>query len=126
MEIGNNFFKCQGIQSTSSKIKTDVNTNQFSDIKPKQKAKKKTCSLIRKNLLSIVKEDIKDSKELIIKSYKEDVNLEKLNTNHSLNIINTENYDDDIQEINDEEKLDLEYSKNKYAGKNYSSSNMND
>ena len=126
MEVKNNFSKQSDTQTTSLKNRTDTNSILFSGIKPKKDGKKNTCSLIRKNLFSLAKQDIKDSKELIIKSYTEDLDSAKLNTNQSLNIINSENYNDDILEPNHEEKLDLEHTKNKYADKNYSSSNMSD
>ena len=117
-------------QTSSTKTKKNINTLLFSEMKPKGSEKsgtKNIFSIIRKNLISIAKEDIKDSKELIIKTYKEDLDLEKLKTTHSLNnIINSEIYNDDDFELNSEEKLDLEYSKNKYAGKDCSSSNLSD
>ena len=125
MEVKNNFCKQSATQTTSLKNRTDTNSILFSGIKPKKDGKKNTCSLIRKNLLSIAKEDIKDSKELIIKSYKEDIDSAKLNTNQSLNIIN-DNYNNDVLDEKDEEELDLEYSKKNYADKNCSSSNMSD
>ena len=90
MEVKNNFCKCPCIQTTSPKNQIDNHSILYSEIKSKKNVKKNTCSLIRKNLLAITKEDIKDSKELIIKSYKEDLDSAKLNTNHSLNIINTD------------------------------------
>ena len=114
-------IKSQVIPQT---IETDIIPVPFSEIKQKQNDKKSKYSVIRKNLISITKEDIKNSKELFIKSYKED--LEILNTSHSLNIINTENSNDNNLELNSEEISDLEYSKNKYANKNCSSSNMSD
>ena len=127
MEVKNNFCKFTEIQTTSSKNKSDIHSISFSEIKREQNGKKKnTCSRIRKNLLEITKEDIRNSKELIIKSYKEDIDSAKLNTNHSLNNINANTYKYYSLEINNEEELDLEYAKNKYADKNCSSSNMSD
>ena len=114
-------IKSQVIPKT---IETNIISVSSQEIKSKQNNNKNKYSIIRKNLISITKEDIKNSKELFIKSYKED--LEILNTSHSLNIINTENSNDDNLELNSEEILDLEYSKNKYADKNCSSSNMSD
>ena len=124
MEIKHNFFNYPESQTISAKNKTD-HSILFPEIKPKKNYEKKTCSIIRKNLISITKEEIKDSKELVIKSYKEDLDLEKFDTAHSLNIINSENYDDS-PELNKEELLSLEYSKKKYANKDYSSSNLSD
>ena len=126
MEFKNNFDKYPENQINSSKNQSDTHSILFSEIKSKQNIKKNTCPLIRKNLLVITKEDIQDSKELIIKSYKEDLDSAKLKTNHSLNIINPDIYNDDNLEINNDEELDLEYTKNKYADKNCSSSNISD
>ena len=125
MENKHNFFNYPESQTISSKNKTDTHSILFPEIKPKKNYEKKTCSIIRKNLISITKEEIKDSKELVIKSYKEDLDLEKFDTANSLNIINSENYDDS-PELNKEELLSLEYSKKKYANKDYSSSNLSD
>ena len=105
---------------------TETNTIFYSEMESKRNDNKNTYSTIRKNLLSIVKEDLKNSNELVIKSYKEDIDFEKLKTTHSLNFINTEIDNDGIYEINSEEELDLEYAKNKYAGNDCSSSNMSD
>ena len=92
-----------------------------------QKSNKK-CSLIRQNLLELTKNEIKQSNGFTIKSYKEDLELEKLATNDSINTfkVNNENNIYDTPELNSEEELDLAYSKNKYAGKDCSSSNLSD
>ena len=111
-------------QTIPIKNKTDTINILSSKTKPKRNDDNNAYLIMRKYLLSITKEDIKDSKELFIKSYKED-DLEKLNTNHSLNI-KAENDVDEILEPDSDEKLDLELTKNKYADKNYSSSNMSD
>ena len=126
MKVQNNFFKYLQNPTIPSKNRKDTNSSLFPEIITNRNDKKNTYSFIRKNLLLIAKEDIKDSKELIIKSYKEDLDLEQLNTNHSLNIINSDNYNDDILELSNEEELDLKYTKKKYADKNCSSSNMSD
>ena len=118
------FSNFSEIQTIPIKNKTDTINILSSKTKPKRNDDNNTYLIMRKYLLSITKEDIKDSKELFIKSYKED-DLEKLNTNHSLNI-KAENDDDEILEPDSDEKLDLELTKNKFADKNYSSSNMSD
>ena len=121
----NKFFDFPKNQTISIKNERNTISIFFSEMKPKRNVNKNKYSTIRKNLLSITKEDIKNSKILFTKSYKEDLDLEILNTTHSLNI-NTENYNHDILEPNNEEILDLEDSKNKYADKDCSSSNMSD
>ena len=67
-------------------------------------------------------------KWFIIKSYKEDLELEKLVTNDSLNVVRTsnENNYNYIPELNSEDELDLVYLKDKYAGRDCSSSNLSD
>ena len=89
---------------------------------------KKSYSHIRQNLLELTKNEIKQSNGFTIKSYKEDLELEKLATNDSINTfkVNNENNIYDTPELNSEEELDLAYSKNKYAGKDCSSSNLSD
>ena len=115
MKVENNFYSLLEKRTTSFKNEADTNSIFPSEI-----------TTIRKNLLSITKEDLKHSNELFIKSYKEDIDFEKLKTNYSLNIINSKNKKDDILEINNEEELDLEYSKQKYAYNDCSSSNLSD
>ena len=122
----NKFFNFSKNQTISIKNERNTISIFFSEIKPKRNVNKNKYSTIRKNLLSITKEDIKNSKILFTKSYKEDLDLEILNTAHSLNFINTESYNNDILEPNNEEILDLEDSKNKYADRDCSSSNMSD
>ena len=123
MKTKNKYFNFSGTKNIPIKNKIDIISIFSSETKPKRNDDKKAYSIMRKYLLSITKEDIKNTKQLFIKSYKEDI--EKLNTDHTLNI-NDENDDDDILEPNYGEKLDLEHTKNKYADKNYSSSNMSD
>ena len=126
MEVKNNFPNFHGSQIASAKNKIQTNSILFSEIKSKRNYKKNTYSAIRKNLISITKEDIKNSKELVIKSYKEDLDFDNLYTNDSLNIKKKKNNNDDNIELDNKEIIDLEYSKNKYADKNCSSSNMSD
>ena len=124
MKAENNFYDLLEKRTVSFKNETAINSIFLSEMKCKRSDKKNTS--IRKNLLSITKEDLKNSNELFIKSYKEDIDLEKLKTDSSLNIINSENKNDDILELNNEEELDLEYSKKKYAYNDCSSSNLSD
>ena len=124
MSIKNNFAKISESQATPKKIETGTISIFFSEMKPKRNDRKTKYSIIRKNLLSFIKEDFKNSKELSIKSYKEDLDLEKLNRTHYLFIINNENYNDNT--LGFEKKLDLEFSKIKYARNNRSSSDMSD
>ena len=124
MKAENNFYDLLKKRTISFKNEKETNSFFLSEMKCKRSDKKNTS--IRKNLLSITKEDLKNSNELFIKSYKEDIDLEKLKTDSSLNIINSENKNDDILELNNEEELDLEYSKKKYAYNDCSSSNLSD
>ena len=124
MKVENNFYDILKKRTLSFKNEKDTNSIFLSEMKCKENDKKNTN--IRKNLLSITKEDLKHSNELFIKSYKEDIDFEKLKTNYSLNIINSENKNDNILELNSEEELDLEYSKQKYAYNDCSSSNLSD
>ena len=89
---------------------------------------KKSYSHIRQNLLELTKNEIKQSNELIIKSYKEDLEVEKLVTNDSLNVVRTNNENNiyHTPDLNSEEELELEYIKNKFAAKDCSSSNLSD
>ena len=126
MKSQSNFSNLSKNQINPVKIKTNNTSTLLSDVKSNRNKNKNISLIIRKNLLSITKEDIERSKQLLIKSYKEDIELEKLNTAHSLNIINSDIYNNDILELSSGEKLNLEYLKKKYANKDYSSSNLSD
>ena len=81
MKVENNFYDLLEKRTLSFKNEKYTNSIFLSEMKCKRNDKKNTN--IRNNLLSITKEDLKNSNELFIKSYKEDIDLEKLKTNYS-------------------------------------------
>ena len=121
-------------KTSNKSISESYKNKEFANPIKKQKNfiqksnKKNSYSLIRQNLLELTKNEIKQSNEFIIKSYKEDLELEKLVTNDSLNVVRTsnENNYNYIPELNSEDELDLVYLKDKYAGRDCSSSNLSD
>ena len=131
MEGTKDFFKASNKSISASYKKNHFGDSKENKINFTQKSNKiNSFSRVRQTLLELTKNEIKQSNELIIKSYKEDLEIEKLVTNDSMDVIKTNNENDDdcniSPELNSEDELELAYLKNKYAGKDCSSSNLSD
>ena len=129
MEGTKDFFKASNKSISASYKKNHFGDSKENKINFTQKSNKiNSFSRVRQTLLELTKNEIKQSNELIIKSYKEDLEVEKLVTNDSLNVVRTNNENNiyHTPDLNSEEELELEYIKNKFAAKDCSSSNLSD
>lgn len=120
----------KGVLSSKKQfIPMNVGINENTNELPNKIKKKGTHSTIMSNLLSMAKKDIKENKEFVIKSYKEDLeDLENLGTNDTLPIFSS---NVNIQHVENIPEMDSEEEYRAFALKPYhvnecSSSNMSD